>query len=112
MTLSESQKDSVIAAISGSANPPSQTILQWISDEGLSAQITMREVHVQLHETRHGQMITVMMPNNMNRIIETFTGLTGATGPSGPTIAYCDVLITALQDAEVLLEAKKTELGG
>lgn len=106
MNLTEQQKTDVIAAIAVPGIIPKVAIGDWIISEGLQGQIEIPQIRKQILTSHHSDLMEAQVPKSINRFTEKFCSLTGAT------VAQCDTLLAALQDAEVLIEAKKTELGG
>jgi len=104
MELTETQKTSLIGAMGVTGVHPHIAIRNFIADEGLQGQITPREARQQTMQTHRPQMMEV----NGTKFIERYT--TNVCGLTGLTVEQCDSIIAALQDAEVLIEAKKAEL--
>jgi len=103
MNLTQQQMTDVLAGISGATG--GTPIVDWIAAEGLTG-ITPQDVRSQLRAARPAEVLELRGPKFISTFVSSFIGA------SGLTVGQCNSMLSALQDAEVLLEAKKTELGG
>ena len=113
MALTDQQKTDVITAMTGATGGggPGVAIRNWILNEGLTG-TNVQSVRQELMNTRKPELVAAQGPIFIDRIANNFISCTGSSGCSGPTVAQCDALLAALQDAEILIETKKTELEG
>ena len=111
INLTYEQKTEILGAISGTTGPLMMPAREWLETEGLQGQITIQQVRRQMMEKRRPEFMAIQAPNLLNNIVTLFcSSPTGPTGINGPTIGQCDDLIDALQDAEVIIQAKRAEL--
>ena len=111
MPLTEQQKTDVIAAIAGATGAPLAAINEWIANHGATGEVAFN-VRRQIAGNRKPELLAAQYPTAIDRMVNIFCSCTGGSGISGPTVDQCDTILATLQDAEIMIEAKKTELGG
>ena len=104
MNLTEQQKVNLLGAMGATGAAPPVVIKDFIDSEGMQGQITVGQARAQLSQTHRLELMTIQGPRFFSRFTENFCGQTGLT------VEQCDAVIAALQDAEVIIEAKKAEL--
>ena len=104
MNLTDEQLDDLLEFMQNSERSVILSIREWVSLRGLD--VNPAFVHEQVQRLREEKYHCIRVVKAIkSQVVSLCLNMT-------PTNEQCDEILAALQDAEVLVAAKKTELGG